>query len=155
MPREQADVSYLWDMLTAARAVADFTSGRTFEEYSEDLMLRSAVEGQVEIIGEASRRVSEAFRQQHPEIPWSKIKGQSHVLAHDYEEIRHDRLCRWPLFTETFYYRDEPVCAAPCGTAQNRVGLGRITVPRHSEVFLLGGGVADCKFFPRRDAFKR
>jgi uncharacterized protein with HEPN domain len=94
MPREQADISYLWDMLTAARAVVDFTRGRTFEEYSNDLMLRSAVERQVEIIGEASRRVSEAFRSQHTEIPWSRIMGQRHVLAHDYGEIKHDRLWR-------------------------------------------------------------
>src|SRR5207253_3635891 len=92
MPRDQADASYLWDMLTAARAVADFTRDRTFEEYSNDLMLRSAVERQVEIIGEAARRVSDSFRQQHPEIPWSKIMGQRHVLAHDYGEIKHDRL---------------------------------------------------------------
>ncbi len=83
MPREQADISFLWDMLAAARAVVDFTRARTFEEYSNDLMLRSAVERQVEIIGEASRRVSESFRAQHPEIPWSKIMGQRHVLAHD------------------------------------------------------------------------
>jgi uncharacterized protein with HEPN domain len=97
MPRDQADASYLWDMLTAARAVADFTSGRTFEDYSKDLMLRSAVERQVEIIGEAARRVSEGFRQQHAEIPWSKIMGQRHVLAHDYGEISHERL--WQVAT--------------------------------------------------------
>ena len=97
MQREQADHSYLWDMLTAARAVVDFTKDRTFEEYSNDLMLRSAVERQVEIIGEASRRVSEDFRSQHPEIPWSKIMGQRHVLAHDYGEIKHDRL--WQVAT--------------------------------------------------------
>jgi uncharacterized protein with HEPN domain len=68
MPREQADISYLWDMLTAARAVVDFTKDRTFEEYSNDLMLRSAVERQVEIIGEASRRVSEGFRHAQPRL---------------------------------------------------------------------------------------
>jgi hypothetical protein len=42
-------------MLAAARAVVDFTTGRTFAEYSNDLMLRSALERQVEIIGEGSR----------------------------------------------------------------------------------------------------
>jgi uncharacterized protein with HEPN domain len=97
MPREQADVSYLWDMLTAARAVVDFTRERTLDEYSNDLMLRSAVERQVEIIGEAARRVSESFRSEHAEIPWSKIMGQRHVLAHDYGEIKQDRL--WQVAT--------------------------------------------------------
>lgn len=83
MPREQSDASYLWDMLTAARAVVQFVDGRAFEEYAADLMLRSAVERQIEIVGEAARRVSRPFQSQHPEIPWSKIMGQRHVLAHD------------------------------------------------------------------------
>ena len=77
----------------------DFTRDRTFQEYSNDLMLRSPVERQVEIIGEAARGVSDSFRQQHPEIPWSKIMGQRHVLAHDYGEINMIVSGRWPLFT--------------------------------------------------------
>jgi predicted nucleotidyltransferase len=68
MPREQSDASFLWDMLTAARAVASFVAGRTFEQYERDLLLRSAVERQIEIIGEAARRITRAFRDQHPEI---------------------------------------------------------------------------------------
>lgn len=61
MQREQADHLYLWDMLTAARAVVDFTKDRTFDEYSNDLTRRSAFERQVEIIREAfaeSRKAS-------------------------------------------------------------------------------------------------
>jgi uncharacterized protein with HEPN domain len=49
-------------MLTAAQAVESFVHGRTLEEYLNDLMLRSAVERQVEIIGEAARRVSKEFQ---------------------------------------------------------------------------------------------
>ena len=94
MPRENADASFLWDMLTAARAVHQFVTGRTFEEYTADLFFRSAVERQVEIIGEAARRVSAVFQKAHPEVPWLKIMGQRHVLAHDYGEIKHDRLWR-------------------------------------------------------------
>lgn len=94
MPRDQADASYLWDMLTAARAVVEFVRGRTFEGYATDLFLRSAVERQIEIIGEAARRVSPAFKDAHAHIPWVKIMGQRHVLAHDYGEIKHDRVWR-------------------------------------------------------------
>ncbi|HEV2296022.1 MAG TPA: DUF86 domain-containing protein [Tepidisphaeraceae bacterium] len=97
MPREHADASYLWDMLAAARAIADFVRGRTFADYAANLLLRSAVERQLEIIGEAAGRVSPAFRQRHPEIAWSKIIGQRHVLAHDYDEIQHDRI--WAVVT--------------------------------------------------------
>ena len=94
MQPEKADSSFVWDMLTAARAVVQFVAGRTFEQYANDLLLRSAVERQIEIIGEAARRISRQFRDRHPQIPWQKIMGQRHVLAHDYGEIKHDRIWR-------------------------------------------------------------
>jgi len=43
----------LYDMRQAARHIGDFTAGRSFESYKADPMLRSAVERQFEIIGEA------------------------------------------------------------------------------------------------------
>ena len=51
LPREAK--KYLYDMAEAADLIAQFTAGRTFEEYRVDPMLRSAVERQFEIIGEA------------------------------------------------------------------------------------------------------
>jgi uncharacterized protein with HEPN domain len=75
MPAEKDDRAYLWDMLTAARAVIDFVRGRTLDEYISDLMLRSAVERQVEIIGEAARRVSKEFQEAHAGIPWRPVCG--------------------------------------------------------------------------------
>ena len=81
-------------MVTAAKAVVSFVHGRTLEQYQSDLLLRSAVERQIEIIGEAARKVSSGLQARHPQIPWSKIMGQRHVLAHDYGEIKHDRIWR-------------------------------------------------------------
>jgi uncharacterized protein with HEPN domain len=52
------------------------------------------VERRVEIIGEAARRVSCAFRDAHPEIPWRSVIGQRHALAHDYGEIDDQRVWR-------------------------------------------------------------
>jgi uncharacterized protein with HEPN domain len=98
MPVDRDDRAYLWDMHTAAQAVIDFVQGKTLEEYLNELMLRSAVERQVEIIGDAARRVSPAFRDAHPAIPWRPITAQRHVLAHDYGEIKHDRI--WRVATE-------------------------------------------------------
>ena len=44
---------YLWDALKAAEAVESFLHGKTYEAFVEDDLLRSAVERQLEIIGEA------------------------------------------------------------------------------------------------------
>ena len=44
---------YLWDALEAGKRIGRFTSGKSLETYEADELLRSAVERQFEIIGEA------------------------------------------------------------------------------------------------------
>lgn len=101
MPRERdqpaEDRAWLLDMLMAARAVQSFVAGRTQAEYEADLFFRSAVERQVEIIGEAARGMSESFKRAHPEIPWRPIMAQRHRLAHEYGEI--DDALIWTVAT--------------------------------------------------------
>ncbi|MCX7014467.1 MAG: DUF86 domain-containing protein [Candidatus Sumerlaeota bacterium] len=97
MRAETGDASYIWDMLDAARAVCEFVSGRTFDEYLRNRMLRGAVERHIEIIGEAAHNVSRGFQNVHSEIPWRKVIAQRNVLAHEYGEIKHERI--WALAT--------------------------------------------------------
>ena len=47
-------------------------------------MLALAVIHLIEIIGEASKSVSEEFRENHPEVPWELIAGTRNRLAHGY-----------------------------------------------------------------------
>jgi uncharacterized protein with HEPN domain len=88
----ERDAGYLWDMLDSARTVRDFVAGVRFEEFLRDRKLQLAIERSVEIIGEASRRISEEFKQAHPEIPWGRIIAQRNVLAHEYGEIKQERM---------------------------------------------------------------
>lgn len=94
MRPEERDAAYLWDMLDAARLIEGFTTGVRFEQYMDDRKLQLAVERALEIIGEAARRVSEEFKDSHPEIPWRAIIAQRNVLAHEYGEIKQDRIWR-------------------------------------------------------------
>jgi len=86
------DKACLWDMLDAARTILGFIEGRNFTEYLSNRMLRNAVERNLEIIGEAAKSVSEPVRSAYPQIPWKSIIAQRNVLAHEYGEIRHERL---------------------------------------------------------------
>lgn len=52
MPSREAR-KYLHDIAEAIGHIMEFTAGRTYEEYRANPMLRSAVERQFEIIGEA------------------------------------------------------------------------------------------------------
>ncbi len=88
------NLALLCDMLDAARRVVRFTARGDLESYRQDEMLRSAVERQIEIIGEAARRVSDGFRAAHPEVPWRPIIAQRNILAHDYGEIEDELVWR-------------------------------------------------------------
>jgi uncharacterized protein with HEPN domain len=97
MQPDDRDAGYLLDMLHHARGAAEAVSGRTFEQYTNDENLRFAVERRIEIIGEAAGRVSAAFQEANPEIPWRKIVAQRNVLAHEYGEVEDEIL--WQVAT--------------------------------------------------------
>ena len=92
MRPEERDAAYLWDMLQAARDAAAIVSGITREGFRSDRMRMLALERSMELIGEAARRVSEALRKEHPQLPWKEMIGLRNILAHDYGRIDHDRL---------------------------------------------------------------
>ena len=98
MQPNEEDMARLWDMLDAAKAATEFAKGRRFEDFMTGRMLRNAVERNLEIIGEAARCVSQAFRESIPDIPWRAIIALRNVIAHEYGDIRYERL--WSLCTE-------------------------------------------------------
>ena len=87
MRHKSQDNAHLWDILAAADGIVLSVAGLELKHYLANENLRMAVERRVEIIGEAARRVSDAFRQSHPEIPWRALVSQRNVLAHRYDEV--------------------------------------------------------------------
>lgn len=79
---------YLLDIRTAADLIGSFTSGKEFAAYESDAMLRSAVERQFEIIGEALRRLQETAPELASEIPeHRRIIAFRNVLIHGYAVV--------------------------------------------------------------------
>jgi uncharacterized protein with HEPN domain len=97
MAVDEKDKAYLWDMLDAAFAIQEFVKGKMWADYQSNRMMRAAVERKLEIIGEAARRLSEATREAHPQIPWRAIVGQRNVLAHEYDEVLDEAI--WAIAT--------------------------------------------------------
>jgi uncharacterized protein with HEPN domain len=98
MPRERSAAAALSDMLQAAEAVLRYTAGKFREDYEREDILRHAVERNIEIIGESARRLTDQFRQQHPQIAWRAIMATRHILAHEYDEIDNDIV--WRIVTD-------------------------------------------------------
>lgn len=97
MQPDPKDAAYLYDVLSAARSILAYTKGATFDQFQKDSMMRHACERQLEIIGEAARRVSDGFRDAHREIPWRRMIAQRNVLAHEYGEIKLELI--WKLIS--------------------------------------------------------
>ena len=98
MPLDESDAAFIWDMLRHAQIIVRMTQGMTKAAYVDDERTRFAIERLVEIIGEAAGDVSDTARALAPEVPWRKIIGQRHVLAHEYGAIDHERM--WTVASE-------------------------------------------------------
>lgn len=84
MPPEEKDPAFLWDMREAARKLADLVLQTNEAEFPAAETLRFAVERLVLVLGEAAARVSEPYRLQHPEIPWTSLQKVRNLVAHTY-----------------------------------------------------------------------
>jgi uncharacterized protein with HEPN domain len=81
-------LAHLNDILNAAQAVRGFVSGRTFDDYSSNELIRSAVERKFEVMGEALNRIGH----EEPEIlthirNHRDIISFRNILIHGYESI--------------------------------------------------------------------
>lgn len=50
-------------------------------------MTQDAVVRQLEIIGEATKRISIDLRNKNPQVPWSDMAGMRDVLIHNYIDV--------------------------------------------------------------------
>ncbi|MBB3089502.1 DUF86 domain-containing protein [Nocardioides albus] len=68
--------------------IQEFVAGRTWEEYAEHVLLRSAVERQFEIAGEAMSVLRKEDSETAERVPGvHRIVGMRNVLIHGYAEI--------------------------------------------------------------------
>ena len=77
----------LTDILEAIERIRAEMAGVTIEAFEADWRKRWLVEGGVEIISEASRRLTDELKTRHPEIPWTKVAGIGNILRHEYEGV--------------------------------------------------------------------
>ena len=73
----------------------DTFEGLEYESFIADETLKRSFVRSLEIIGEASRNVSEDFRKKHPAIEWKAMSGMRDVLIHSYFGV--DYLIVWDV----------------------------------------------------------
>ncbi|RPH96238.1 DUF86 domain-containing protein [candidate division KSB1 bacterium] len=89
MPRDE---TYLYFMLMAARRITAYIGEMKQSEFDSDPKTRDAVVLQIGNIGEAASKISETFRNQHPNLPWAQMIGMRHRVFHGYEVLDWSRI---------------------------------------------------------------
>jgi uncharacterized protein with HEPN domain len=77
----------LLDILDNGTLARSFVDGMEFDAFADGRRTFHAVTRCLEIISEASRRLDEALRARHPELPWRAIMGGGNVHRHEYDNV--------------------------------------------------------------------
>ena len=84
---QKDDLVYAGHMLDMARKALGLARGKTRSDFEQDETLSLALTHLLQVIGEAARKVSPQFREQHADIPWIAIVGLRHRVVHDYLHV--------------------------------------------------------------------
>jgi len=96
MKGQKADIVRLIHIRDAIGELQSYAVGN-FADFIADSMKRFASIKQLEIIGEASKHVSEETKREFAEIPWADMMGLRNVLAHEYFQIDLETVWRTAL----------------------------------------------------------
>jgi len=75
---------YLSHILDSCRNILEFTETIDFKTFTNKRLIQSAVIRELEIIGEATKNLSDDIRIHSKEIPWRKLAGMRDKLIHGY-----------------------------------------------------------------------
>ena len=81
---------YLSDILDAIRRIEQYTANITLEEFRLDDKTQDAVIRNLEIIGEAVKRIPDEVRTSHPHIAWRPAAAMRDFLIHEYPSVDAD-----------------------------------------------------------------
>lgn len=91
--------AYLWDAVRAAEAVQSFVRGRNYEVFVQDNLVCSAVERQLQIVGEALAQLGKLDPQSAAKVPdLPRIIAFRNILVHGYAGIDYETV--WRLIQE-------------------------------------------------------
>jgi uncharacterized protein with HEPN domain len=78
------DLAYVEHILDCIRKIKEFSEGISFREFSSNELVQDAIIRNIEIIGEAAKKISSDTKQIYFKIPWKEISGMRDKLIHDY-----------------------------------------------------------------------
>ncbi len=80
----RTDKEYLLDILEACKRIKRYVSGLSYKNFLENSEKQDAVIRNIEIIGEAVKKISPKLKEKHGDVKWKAIAGMRDKLIHDY-----------------------------------------------------------------------
>lgn len=75
---------YLNHILDAISRIEEYTKDINYESFIINNLVQAGVIREMEIIGEATKRLNLEFKEKYQDIPWRRIAGMRDKLIHDY-----------------------------------------------------------------------
>ena len=80
-------IQRLHDIFENIDAASEFVDGMTFDAFKTDRLRIYAVTRCLEIISEASRRLSDDIKSRNPNIPWPQVASAGNLYRHEYRVV--------------------------------------------------------------------
>jgi uncharacterized protein with HEPN domain len=81
------DSVYLDHILASLNKIINYVNDHDLNSFLQSEQTQDAVIRQLEIVGEATKRISKEFRAKHNAIPWTEMAGMRDKLIHDYIDV--------------------------------------------------------------------
>lgn len=91
------DASYLIDIVHYGKAACRFVGDMTRHDFERDELVFLATQKALEVIGEASNKLTPAFRAKNPNVEWGKMIAMRNLLVHNYGNV--DAVIVWDVVT--------------------------------------------------------
>lgn len=91
------DIERLRHILEQIDTLGSLLPNLSFEDLDTDKVRYYGIVKMVEIIGEASYKLTNDFVESHQEVPWNVIRGMRHYLVHEYYQVSKEGL--WDTLT--------------------------------------------------------
>ena len=97
MKPQRNPLLYLNDMIVSMERIISYLDGHDFQSFCKNFMVVDAVVRNFEIIGEASKKVSDETKNLNSGIPWKKMYQLRNIVSHEYFDVDHETI--WQIAT--------------------------------------------------------
>ena len=90
MSAQRRDSHYLEDIKEAIERILAYTAGLSYARFLEDLRTQDAVVRNLQVIGEAAKKLSAPFKHESEQLPWREMAGMRDKIVHDHFGINYE-----------------------------------------------------------------